>query len=110
MEIKKEDKIDMVEKVEKLNTQLKDARDNKPPPKRIGLVWTKPNSVMVLDIEDVEVFYADLKSITIKANALDIIHEPMHLDVHNIIRSFLEGTYEKDTGESSEPWSSQSQV
>jgi hypothetical protein len=110
MEVKKEDKIEIAEAVEKLNTKLRDARDNNPPPKRIGLIWSKPNSVLVLDIDDVEVFYGDLKSITIKATALDIIHEPMHLDMHNIIRDFLEGTYEKDTGEGSEPWSSQSQV
>lgn len=85
---------EMAEVVEKMNQELQEARGGKPVGKRMGLVWQTDNSVMVLDVENIELFYGDLTSVTIKAMVQDIIHNPLHIELHNLIADFTEERHE----------------
>ena len=77
------------ERVRVLNEELHQIRGPKEVPTRMGLIWNNEKDLMVVDIAKVEVFHADMESVTIIGKISDIIPNPNHIDIHNIIHEFL---------------------
>lgn len=91
MEIIKDEKDTAVEEaIARLNTALLRGRDDSEPKSRIGLVWHTDNHAMIVDITNVEMIYQDMSSVVIRGKLLKLINQPLHVELHHIIQSFLE--------------------
>ena len=77
------------ERVRVLNEELRAIRGLKEVPSRMGLIWNNEKDLMIIDVAKVEVFHADMESITMVGKINDVIPHPDHIDIHNIIHDFL---------------------
>lgn len=93
MEVK--DKIEHAEAVDQLNKDILKARKGKAPGNRLGLIVHENGGVMVVDVTNIELFYGDIVTMNIQARMQTLIDSPFQVELHNIIRGFLDNNLDE---------------